>query len=247
MRTASPTERNSRADRRPHVLSFRLARDGRHVTVEQVPSRSRSDTYRGEVWIMDADCAARVLTKNLNFRTPELSPDNAQVLFLADMNDRFESYYNTTLFIVPAGGGTPKRVLPDTYSFDRASWGMDGKTIIAVINQGVHNEIVRIDVATGTVKPLTSGEHSIPAPPGPVWAGVEPHSGIVAAVFEDATRFGEIWTVSATSDAPAKRVTACSIRSRPTSRSRAGAHRMEEQRRHDHRGTAVPSDRLSAG
>jgi dipeptidyl aminopeptidase/acylaminoacyl peptidase len=125
------------------------------------------------------------------------------------MNDRFESYYNTTLFVVPAAGGTPRRVLPDTYSFDRASWGMDGKTIIAVVNQGVHNEVVRIDLADGAarVEQLTNGEHSIPAPPGPAWAGVEPHSGLVAFLFEEADRFGEIWTIDASGRAPAKRVT----------------------------------------
>jgi dipeptidyl aminopeptidase/acylaminoacyl peptidase len=191
------------------VLSFKIARDGRRIAMELAPSPLAIDTYRGEVWVMDATGEnARAITRNVNFEdTPELSPDGTQVLFLADMNDRFESYYNTTLFVVPAAGGTPRRVLPDTYSFDRASWGLDGTTIIAVVNLGVHNEIVKIDLGTGAVKQLTNGEHSIPAPPAPAWGGVEPRSGRVAFLMEEPDRYGEMWTIPASGDGPAVRVT----------------------------------------
>jgi dipeptidyl aminopeptidase/acylaminoacyl peptidase len=190
------------------VLSFRVSRDGQRIAMEQAPTPLQVDTYRGEVWVMDADGGnARALTQNANFEdTPELSPDGTQVLFLADMNDQFESYYPTALFVVPVAGGTPRRVLPDTYFFDRASWGLDGSTIIGVVNMGVRNEVVKIDVATGAVKPLTNGEHSIPPTPGPGWGGVEPRSGMVTFLMEDATRFGEIYVLPASGDAPAKRV-----------------------------------------
>lgn len=190
------------------VLSFRLSRDGRHIALERTPSPLPVDTYRGEVWVMDANGEdGRALTDNRNFEdTPELSPDNSQVLFLADMNPQFESYYNTTLFVVPAAGGVPKRVLPDTYSFDRASWAPDGKSIIAVVNMGVHNEVVKIEVASGLVRHLTNGRHAVPSPPAPAWGGVEPNTGTAVFLFEEPTRFGEIWTVPVSGDAPAKRV-----------------------------------------
>ena len=134
------------------VLSFNVSRDGRRIVFERAPSPDAFDTFRAEVWLMDADGAnARVLTHNDNWEdSPELSPDGSQVLFLADMNAQFESYYNTTLFVMPAAGGTPKPVLPDTYSFDRAAWTPDGKAIIAVVNLGVHNELFRIDPGDGT-------------------------------------------------------------------------------------------------
>lgn len=191
-----------------NVLNFRLSRDGKYLSLERTPSPRPIDTYLGEVWVMDADGAnARVLTKNVNFEdTPELSPDNTQVLFMADMNDKFESYYTTALFIVPAAGGTPKRLLPDTYTFDRASWGLDSRTIIAVVNMGVHNEVVKIDVPTGAVTQLTNGEHAVPATPGPSWGGVDPRSGMVTFLMEDATRYGEVYTLAASGDAPATRV-----------------------------------------
>ena len=58
----------------------------------------------------------------------ELSPDNAQVLFLADANARFEPYYGSTLFVVPAAGGTPRAPaarLSATRS-SSAAWSPDG-------------------------------------------------------------------------------------------------------------------------
>jgi len=52
---------------------------------------------------------ARVLTSNtIEEHDLEISPDNSQVLFLADTNERFEPYYPTTLFVVPAAGGVGK-------------------------------------------------------------------------------------------------------------------------------------------
>ncbi len=191
------------------VLSFNLSQDGRRIVLERAPSPLAVDAYRGEVWVMDADGEnGRVLTHNANWEdSPELSPDNSQVLFLADMNAQFDSYYNTTLFVVPAAGGTPRRVLPETYSFDRASWAPDGKAIIAVLNLGVHNEVFRIDVASGRATQLTDGEHSIPAPPAPGWGGVEPHTGKAVFLLEEATRFGEVWTLPVSGNAPATRVT----------------------------------------
>ena len=191
------------------VLSFRLSHDGSRIALERAPTPLAGDNFRGEVWVMDATGEhAQVLTHNTNWEdSPELSPDNSQVLFLADMNAQFEPYYNTTLFVVPAAGGTPRRVLPDTYSFDRATWSPDGKAIIAVLNLGVHNEVFRIDLASGRATPLTDGEHSIPAPPAPGWGGVEPHTGRAVFLLEEPTRFGEVWTLPVSGEQPATRVT----------------------------------------
>ena len=191
------------------VLSFQLSQDGRRIAFERAPTPLAVDNFRAEVWVMDATGEhAQVLTHNANWEdSPELSPDNSQVLFLADMNAQFEPYYNTALFVVPAAGGTPRRVLPDTYSFDRATWTPDGKGIIAVINLGVHNEVFRIDVASGRATQLTDGEHAIPAAPAPGWGGVEPHTGEVVFLLEEPTRFGEVWTVPVSGERPATRIT----------------------------------------
>ena len=187
------------------VLEFHLSRDGRRIAFQRAPNANTGDAWRGEVWVMDATGDnARVLTSNsIEESAPELSPDNSQVLFLADTNDRFEPYYNTNLFLVPATGGTPHALLPDfPYAIDQATWAPDGRSIYAVANMGVHSEIFQIDVASRKPKQLTVGEHYIP----PGWTIVE-SAGRMTFQFDEPTRFGEAWTLPLGGDAPPTRVT----------------------------------------
>jgi len=73
--------------------------------------------------------------------------------------------------------------------------------ILAVVNMGVHSEIIQIDVAGRRWKPLTNGEHYIP----PTWS-VVPSAGRMVFQFDEPTRFGDVWTLAI-----------------PTSRTEAGA------------------------
>src|SRR6266851_3838706 len=118
------------------VIEYRLSTDGKRVTCERAASPSDGDAYRAEVWVMDASGEnARALTSNtIQEIGPELSPDNSQVLFLADTNDHFEPSYPTNLFTIPTAGGTPRPVVHDfRYAFDGATWAPDGRSIIAAV------------------------------------------------------------------------------------------------------------------
>ena len=151
------------------VLEYRLSRDGSKVAMHRAPTPLAGDGFRGEVWVMDVDRRqrARADAKRIPESAAELSPDNSQVLFLADTNERFEPYYNTTIFVVPAAGGTPQPLLPDfKYAIDDAAWAPDGKSIIAVVNLGVHSELFQIDVASHRARQLTDGQHFIPTQAG---------------------------------------------------------------------------------
>jgi len=176
------------------VLEYRLSQDGTRIVVHRGQNPLLGDTYLGEVWVMDASGAnGRALTKNsIEEVDGELSPDNTQVLFLADTNDRFEPYYNTNLFIVSASGGAPRALLPDfPYAFDQATWAPDGRSIYAVVNMGVHNEVVQIDVASRSLRQLTDGRHFIPYTG---WALV-PRAGKMVLQFDEPTRYGDVWTM----------------------------------------------------
>jgi dipeptidyl aminopeptidase/acylaminoacyl peptidase len=179
------------------VASYRLSRDGRRIVFERAPSPLQSDSYRGELWTMDASGEqARAITSNaIEELDPELSPDNSRILFLASADARFDSYYNQNLFVVPAAGGTPRALFPDfPYEFDRASWSPDGRTIVAVVNMGLHSEIFHVDVAAGTFTQITDGRHAIPSAPAPAW-NLEPHTGTLVFLFDEPNRFGDIWTL----------------------------------------------------
>ena len=188
------------------VLSYRLSVDGRHVAMTRGPSPNQSDGDRTEVWTMDADGQnARALTSNtVEELDPELSPDNSQVIFISGAGPHFEPYYNQNLFIVSATGGTATPLVADfPYQFDRATWAPDGRSIIAVVNMGLHSEIFRIDVATRTYKQLTDGRHSIPPAPAAAWS-LEPHTQTLIYLLDEPSRYGEAWTMPIAGGTPTR-------------------------------------------
>src|SRR5262249_28163758 len=150
-----------------------------------------------EVWTMDAngEHAAGVTRNEVEEIEPELSPDNSQVLFIAPANARLEPYYNQSLFVTPSSGGTPRAGLPDfPYEIDRATWLHGGRTILAAVNMGVHNEVFVVDVAAGTFTQATNGAHAIPPWPAPAW-NVEFQAERAVFLLDEATRYGDVWTL----------------------------------------------------
>jgi dipeptidyl aminopeptidase/acylaminoacyl peptidase len=191
------------------VSSYRLSRDGRQVVFERVPSPISDRAVDGEIWLIEAGGQnARALTSNgIEEIEPELSPDNSQVLFLAGANARLEAYYNQNLFVVPASGGTPRLLFPDfPYEVDRATWSPDGKSILAVVNMGLHSEICRIDPVARTYRVITDGRHAIPSFPAPSW-NLQVRAATLVFQFDEPTRFGDVWTLPVAGSAPT-RVTA---------------------------------------
>lgn len=174
------------------VASYRVSRDGRQIAVERMPTPLVDDEHLREVWVMGADGSnARQLThNNVEEIQPELSPDNAQMLFLANTNEKFDPEYNTALFVMPASGGTPKLVAPDfPYAADQATWSADGASIFVVANMGVHSEVFRIDLASRHASQLTDGRHFIPT-----WS-VLPQAGKMLVQFDEPQRYGDVWTL----------------------------------------------------
>ncbi len=191
------------------VLEYRQSADGTRIVLQRAPTPAVDDAHRGEVWLIDADGGhPQPITHNAIEETgAKLSPDNKQLLFLADANARLEPYYNTNIFLVPASGGTPQALLADfPYAVDDAEWAPDGRSVLAVVNMGVHTEIFRIDVASRTRRQLTDGDHYITATAGG-WQLV-PAAGKILLQLDEPTRFGDVWTIPLTGDpAPPVRIT----------------------------------------
>jgi dipeptidyl aminopeptidase/acylaminoacyl peptidase len=146
------------------VLSFQLSIDGSKIVFVRSPTPLFGDTEQGEVFIMNADGSNPIqLTHNrIAEHRPQLSPDNRQVLFLAQANDRFEPYYNGTLFVVPAAGGEARRLAPEfPHAINDAAWSRDGKAIFLLCNLGHHVELFRLDLATLRAQPLTNEGHGL--------------------------------------------------------------------------------------
>ncbi|MBI4519741.1 MAG: S9 family peptidase [Gemmatimonadetes bacterium] len=185
------------------VLGFSVAPDGRRLVINRAPSPQPDDAALSEVWIIDADGRNPVQVTDNRTREAEssLAPDNSQLLFLAEVNAAFESYYQSNVFLVPATGGPPRLVLPDfPHEVVRASWAPDSRAILIVANMGVHSEIFRVDLATATATQLTDGRHAIEQ-----WSVAG--GGRQIFLVDEPTRFGDVWTLAPDPGARPVRVT----------------------------------------
>lgn len=177
------------------VTDYRLSADGTRIALTRAPTAAEGAAARGEVWVMDASGEhARPLTHNTVAESGlDISPDNSQILFLANANARFEPYYPTTLFVVSTAGGAPRPVVSDfKYSFDQAVWSGDSRYVLATVNMGVHSEIFRIDTRSGHARQITDGAHFFP----PGWSLAAAAQRLVFQIDEP-TRFGDVWTLPA--------------------------------------------------
>ncbi len=171
------------------VVAYRVSDDGRKVVYHRALDPLLGSRDESEIWVMESSGASAVqLTKNtVGESGAVLSPDNSQVLFVAGADQRFETYHNGRLFLVPARGGEARVVAGgDPYEVQRAAWSGDGRTIYFLANLGVRTELFEV-AAAGNAKPrqITKGDHAIgawsmsggrhvfatsgPADPGEIW------------------------------------------------------------------------------
>jgi dipeptidyl aminopeptidase/acylaminoacyl peptidase len=191
------------------VTSYELSDDGRKLVYLRAPTPLLGSSDQIEVWVANADGSSAVqLTRNgVQERNAALSPDNTQVLFIAESNAKFETYYNGRLFVVPAGGGPARAIVGETepLDVDRAVWSRDGRSIYMLANLGVHEELFVVPAGGGRPKQLTDGQHNISAlSASHSDRGAGPD--LFAFTVSGSTSGGEVWTMSA-GDAAPKQVT----------------------------------------
>ncbi|MHC4094335.1 MAG: alpha/beta hydrolase family protein, partial [Planctomycetota bacterium] len=146
------------------VRGFRLSRDGRYIAHHRAPTPLLENIAEVEVWLMRADGSGEIRLTSNGAREggAEVSPDGRWVLFVSDANDQFERYYNDNIFLVPAGGGAHRVLLPDMpYEVQQARWNRDGTAIYFLANTGVRSELFEVDVTTENLTPLTTGDHAV--------------------------------------------------------------------------------------
>jgi dipeptidyl aminopeptidase/acylaminoacyl peptidase len=186
------------------VKSYELSNDATKLVTVRSTSPLLEHSRYAEVWVSDADGSnTKQLTKNeVAEDNAALSPDNATVVFTAGANEKWDSYYNDKIFVMPAAGGTPKMLLPnEPFEVETVVWANDGKSLFVSANMGIRNELLRVDVATQQITPLTKGEHTI--------ASWRYSDSVNVFVFTRNTpvRASEVHTLPAAGGAEPKRVT----------------------------------------
>jgi dipeptidyl aminopeptidase/acylaminoacyl peptidase len=186
------------------VLSYHLSVDGKKLALNRAPSPLIEDGDQSEVWVMDTSGAnARQITHNqVGESDAELSPDNTQVLFLSQANEKYENYYNRKVFVAPAGGGDARVLMPELpYEVEKASWSKDGKSVFFLANMGVHAELFSVPVASGKPEQLTAGKHALGG-----WTLSAAASQHIFTSSEPMSP-GEIWISSANGGSTPRKVT----------------------------------------
>ena len=142
----------------------------------------RGEGYDGDpfyTWIYAIDCQGgeeprRLTPATLGANAPRVSPDGRTLAFISSEPRRM-GYDNGTLCLMPMAGGD---ITPVARQWDRPLsniglsdmpapggftmiWAPDGRAIYALSSTGGTVQIVRVDVASGAVTPLTQGDHLI--------------------------------------------------------------------------------------
>jgi dipeptidyl aminopeptidase/acylaminoacyl peptidase len=146
------------------VLAYQLSRDGRSIALERSPDPLYGDFDKSEVYVMDADGshAVRITRNSVPESGASLSPDGKTVLFTAEANAAFETYYNAKVFLAPAMGGASRVLVSDfPYEIEDAAWSKDGSQVYALVNMGVHSELFAFDAASGRPRQLSDGKHAL--------------------------------------------------------------------------------------
>jgi dipeptidyl aminopeptidase/acylaminoacyl peptidase len=184
-----------------YVYAFKIAASGNRIIISRRPTQLPADSDKMELWSIAADGTAPIrLTSNaVPEEDGELAPDGSQVLFVARANHKQEPYYNANLFLVPAGGGQVRALMPDfPHEVLRAGWSADSKSIWMIVNLGVRIELYQVDLASRVPRRMTTGDHALV--PGS-WSLV---NGRHVFLIDEPTRIGDVYTWAPGDSAPAR-------------------------------------------
>jgi len=164
------------------VSSYRLSRDGSGVVFLRGPSPLYDTTDQSEVWVMTAA--------------------GDHVLFTTFANEDFEFYYNDNLFLLPAGGGEARLLLPEMpYEVNGATWSADGGSIYFLANTGLRQDLFRFDLASEEYDRLTEGDHTVFG-----WS-YYPELGRHVFQVTDAGNAGDVWVLDERRGAEPRKIT----------------------------------------
>lgn len=153
-----------RISRDDHLLidDFQMSPDGTRVAVICRRENARNGQYTAEVAVMNA--ATGALTTITSNKAPEQnvqwSPDGTTLSYLAASDASWE-LAESRIWIVPASGGTPKRLMDGfSGSVRQYAWAPDGRSILIGAQTRARGAAYRVAVPAGTYTTIASGEFS---------------------------------------------------------------------------------------
>jgi len=135
------------------------SRDGKSLIVadRMAPEDSRSSIIL--LSIEDGRRTALVSQPDLYVTNPSLSPDGTAVAYI-----RGAGFLAGDIYVVPVGGGRPRRVTSDGRSLNGLAWTADGREIVFASNRGGLWRLWRVPPSGGTPEPVNGGGEGAGAP-----------------------------------------------------------------------------------
>jgi len=163
-RVQVPGGAESRIGRDDRLLidNFRVSPDGRKIAVIYRRENTRNGQHHAEVAVVDAESG--VLTDITHNDAPEQnvqwSPDGTTLSFLAPSDTSWE-LAEEKLWLIPAAGGTPRRLLNNfTGAIRQYMWAADGTSLIVGAQTRARGAAYRVAVASGAVTKVAGGDWS---------------------------------------------------------------------------------------
>ena len=107
------------------VADPQISPDGRQVAYVLVTSNGKDDRYEASIWTVGTDgTAPRRLTRGPDDVAPRWSPDGGTLAYLRSADKK-----SPQLWLLPLGGGEPRRLTDLAKGASAAVWSPDGKRI----------------------------------------------------------------------------------------------------------------------
>ena len=115
---------------------------------------------------------------------PQVSPDGKLVVYVMSELDRATEKSNADLYLVPIGGGEPRRLTTSAGADNHPRWSPDGKSIAFNSTRSGSTQVWLLPIEGGEARPLT--KLPIDAA-GPIWSPTGEHVAFAGKVFPGKT------------------------------------------------------------
>jgi len=115
---------------------------------------------------------------------PQVSPDGKLVVYVVSELDRATEKSNSDLYLIPSGGGEPRRLTTATGSDNHPRWSPDGRSIAFLSTRGGSAQVWLLPVDGGEARPLSKLPVDVA---GPIWSPRGDRVAFTAEVYPGKT------------------------------------------------------------